>query len=69
MAGSLSRTEARGQQASGVALEDKHGVIHVLSVSTIEEAELLLTVGGIIGRVDIEQDFATLADLVTGRDG
>src|SRR2546428_4373013 len=64
MAGGVSRTQPRRQQASGVTLEDQHGVIHVLSVSAVEEAELLLAVGGIVGGVEIEQDLAALADLV-----
>src|SRR5437899_2201121 len=33
MTGSVSRTQPRRQQASAVALEDQHGVIHVLAVS------------------------------------
>ena len=48
-----------------MALEDQHGVIHVLAVATVEEAELLLAVGGIVGGIDVEQNLATLADLVT----
>ncbi len=64
MTGGVSRPQARRQQASGVALEDQHGVIHVLAVSAVEEAELLLAVGGIVGGIEIEQDLAALADLV-----
>ena len=64
MTGGVSRTQARRQQASGVALEDQHGVIHMLAVSPVEEAELLLAVGGIVGGVEIEQDLAALANLL-----
>src|SRR5713101_656395 len=64
MAGGVSRTQACCQQTSGVALEDQHGVIHVLAVSAVEEAELLLAVGGIVGGIEIEQDLVALTDLV-----
>jgi hypothetical protein len=64
MTGGVSRPQARRQQASAVALEDQHGVIHRLAVSAVEEAELLLAVGGIVGGIEIEQDLAALADLV-----
>ena len=47
-----------------MALEDQHGVIHVLAVGAVEEAELLLAMSGIVGGIDIEQDLAALADLV-----
>jgi hypothetical protein len=36
-------------------------VIHRLAVSAVEEAELLLAVGGIVGGIEIEQDLAALA--------
>src|SRR5215472_5220236 len=48
-------------QASRVALEDEYGMIHVLAVGTVEKAELLLAVGGIVGGVEIEQDLPALA--------
>ena len=64
MTGGVSRAQASRQQTSGVALEDQHGMIHVLAVGPVEEAELLLAVGGIVGGVEIEQDLATLADLL-----
>src|ERR1700693_278934 len=64
MTGGVSRTQPRSQQASGVALEDQHGVIHVLVVGAVEEAELLLAVGGIVGGIDIQQDLTALANLV-----
>src|SRR5215831_8597305 len=64
MAGGVPRAQARRQQATGVTLEDKHRMIHVLPVAAVKEAELLLTIGGIVGGVEIEQDFAALADLV-----
>src|SRR6266702_385030 len=64
MTGGISWPQSCCQQASGVALEDQHGVIHVLAVGAVEEAELLLAVGGIVGGVDVEQNLAALPDLV-----
>ena len=52
MTGGVSRPQARRQQTSGVALEDQHRMIHVLAVGAVEEAELLLAVGGIVGGVE-----------------
>jgi hypothetical protein len=65
MTGGTSRAQSCRQQASGVTLEDEHGVIHVLAVSAVEEAELLLAMSGIVGGVDVEQNLATRADLIT----
>ena len=39
-------------------------MIHVLAVSAVEEAELLLAMSRIVGGIDVEQNLATLADLV-----
>src|SRR5258708_308796 len=64
MTGGVSRTQPRCQQASGVALENQHGVIHVLAVGAVEKTELLLAVGGIVGGVEVEQNLAALADLI-----
>ena len=64
MTGSITRSQTRRQQTSGVALEDQHGVIHVLVVGTVEEAKLLLAMRGIVGGIDIEQDLTALADLL-----
>jgi hypothetical protein len=47
-----------------VTLEDQYRMIHVLAVRAVEEAELLLAVGGIVGRVEIEQNLAALANLL-----
>ena len=47
-----------------MALENQHGVIHVLAVGTVEEAELLLAMSGIVGGIEVEQDLAALADLL-----
>ena len=47
-----------------MAFEDQHGMIHVLAVGAVEEAELLLAVSGIVGGIEIEQDFTALANLV-----
>ena len=60
----VSRTQPSCQQASGAPLEDQHGVICVLAVADVEEAELLLTAGRIVGGFEIEQDLDALADLV-----
>ena len=64
MAGGRTRPQARRQQTAGVALEDQHGMIHVLAVGAVEEAELLLAVSGIVGGIDVEQNLAALTDLV-----
>ena len=47
-----------------MAFEDQHGMIHVLTVGAVEEAELLLAVSGIVGGVEIKQHLAALANLV-----
>ena len=67
MTGGVSRSQACRQQATRVALEDEHGMVHVLPVSAAEKAELLLTVGGIVGGIQIEQDLAAPADLVAAK--
>ena len=46
-------------------LEDQHGVIHVLVIGAIEEAKLLLAMGRIVDRVDIQQDLALPAHQLT----
>ena len=52
-----------------MTLKDQQRMVHVLSVRAVEETELRLAVGRIIGGIDIEQDFPTLPDLSgTGRD-
>ena len=58
-----SRSQASGEQTTAVSLKDQQGVIHVLAISTIKEAELLLSVSGIVGGIDIEQDLSPFADL------
>jgi hypothetical protein len=65
MTGGIARSQPRGQQASGVTLEDEHGVVHRLVVGAVENAQLLLAMRGIVGGVDIEQDLAALADLLS----
>src|SRR6201982_2395625 len=52
--GSIARAQAHREQAPGVVLEDQHGVIHVLAVAAVKEAELLLAMRGIIGGINIE---------------
>jgi hypothetical protein len=46
-----------------VTLKDQQGVIPVLVITTIEEAELLLPIRGIVGGIDIEQDRSSFPDL------
>jgi len=58
MTGSGAPPQSSSKQAAGVALEDQQWVIHVLAVATIEEAQLLLPMSRVVGRVDIEQDLA-----------
>ena len=55
--------QSSGQQTTGVTLKDPQGVIHVLVITTIEKAELLLPVSGIVGGIDIEQDLPSFPDL------
>src|ERR1700687_3844258 len=64
MAGGVSRAQPRRQQASGMAFEDQHGAIQVLGIAAVEEAELLLAMGRIVGGIEIEQNLTALADLV-----
>jgi len=45
-----------------VALENQQGMIHVMVVGAMEEAELLMAVGGIIGGI-VQQNFAALTHL------
>jgi UDP-N-acetylmuramoylalanine-D-glutamate ligase len=42
-------------------------MVHVLVVGAIEEAELLLAVRWIVGGIDVQQDFAALADLLAAK--
>jgi hypothetical protein len=63
--GSSATAQTGGQQTTGMPLEDQQRVIHVLVVGSIEEAQLLLSVGGIVGGIDIEQDFAALPNLLS----
>ena len=67
--GSIARSQTRREQAAGVALEDEHGVIHVLVVGTIKETELLLTVCRIVGGIDIQKDLSSFTDLFGIKDG
>ena len=63
--GSSATTQTGCQQTTGMPLEDQERVIHVLVVGSIEEAQLLLAVGGIVGGIDIQQDFAALPNLLS----
>ena len=55
--------QSGGQQTTGVALKYQQRVIHVLVITTIEEAELLLPVRGIVSGIDIQQDLSSFPDL------
>jgi hypothetical protein len=59
--GSIARSQT---QAPGVTLENQHGMVHVLVVGAVEETELLLTVCGILGGIDVQQNLAALTDLL-----
>jgi hypothetical protein len=61
----LTRAGAQsgGQQTTGVSLKDQQRVIHVLAIATIEEAELLLSMSGIVGGIDVEQDLSSFPNL------
>jgi hypothetical protein len=63
MANDPAGTQSSGQQTTGVMLKDQQGVIHVLVITTVEEAELLLPVRWIVGGIDIEQGLSSFADL------
>ena len=63
--GGSATTQTGCQQTAGMPLEDQQRVVHVLVVGSIEEAQLLLSVGGIVGGIDIEQDFAALPNLLS----
>ena len=52
----VARAQHRGQGKAGAAVEDEERVIHMLFVITVEEAELLLTVGRIVGGVHVQDD-------------
>ena len=67
MTGSSTSAQPSGQQAAGVALEDQQGMIHVLVVGTVEEAELLMTIGGVVGGIHIEEDLFRVVGLVDHR--
>ena len=63
MTNDLAWPQSSGQQTTGVTLKDQQGVIHVLVITTIEKAELLLPVRGIVGGIDFEQDLPSFPDL------
>src|SRR6201981_192320 len=65
MTGSSAPVQTGRQQTAGMPLEDQQRVIHVLVVGSVEKAQLLLSVGGIVGGIDIEQDFAALPNLLS----
>ena len=56
-------TQSGGQQTTGVTLKDQQGVIHVLVITAVEEAQLLLSMSWIVGGINIEQDLSSFPDL------
>ena len=65
--GGPALTQSGSQQTTGVTLKDQQGVIHVLVITTIKKAELLLPVCGVVGGIDIQQDLPSFAGLVPRR--
>src|SRR6201987_1363118 len=65
MTGGRATTQTGCQHTTGMPLEDQERGIHVLVVSSIEEAQLLLSVVGRVGGIHIEQDFAALPNLLS----
>src|SRR5271157_324359 len=63
VAGSGPSAQSGRQQAAGVALEDQQWMIHVLIVGTVEEAQLLMTIGGVVGGIHIQEDLTASSDL------
>ena len=58
-----ARTQSGGQQTTGVTLKDQQRMIHVLVITTIEKAELLLPVSRIVRGINIEQNLSSFPDL------
>jgi hypothetical protein len=63
LAGSGAGPQASSKKTTGVSFEDQQRVIHVLAITAVEEAQLLLPVRRIVRRVYIQQNFAAPADL------
>ena len=52
----VAGAQHRGQGKAVPAVKDEERMIHVLFVIAVEEAELLLAVGGVIGGVHVDDD-------------
>ena len=52
----VARPQHCGQRKAGAAVEDEKRMIHMLLVIAVEEAELLLPMGGIVGGVHVQDD-------------
>ena len=51
-----SPAQPGGKQMSRVALEDEQGMVHVSVVLAVKQRQLLMTVGGIVRRVCVQED-------------
>ena len=53
---SVSRPKHTGHGETRQAIKDQKGMVHVLVIIAMKEAQLLMPVGGIIGRIDVKND-------------
>src|SRR5262249_1906989 len=59
----ITGTMHRGHQLATLAVKDQQWVIHVLIVIAVEEGQLLLAMGGIVGSVNVQdEDFRRLRE-------
>lgn len=49
----VSRSEKRRHEVSRLAVEDDERMVHTLALITVVVAVFLLSVGGIVGRVEV----------------
>jgi len=52
----VSRPKHTGHGKTRQAIKDQKGMVHVLVIIAMKEAQLLMPVGGIIGRIDVKND-------------
>ena len=50
----VARSQERRDQVPALAVEDEQGMVHVLPIVAVVVASLLIAVGGISGRVEIQ---------------
>ncbi len=53
---SVARPQQRGYEVSALAIEDQKRMVHMLLVVAVVEAAFLLSMGGIVGRVEVQKD-------------